>query len=99
MEAARQNLIVETAANKKALHDLEVKILQILSESEGSNILENEEATKVLDSSKYLVDDIKAKQKVKYIFFIDPYCQNTVLECRTYIRLNTTNRIMTRQID
>ncbi|GIX99967.1 dynein heavy chain 7, axonemal [Caerostris darwini] len=64
LEEARQQLIVQTAANKKSLQELEDKILFTLAQSEGSNILENEEATEVLDSSKFLVDDIKAKQKV-----------------------------------
>ncbi|XP_035209359.1 dynein heavy chain 7, axonemal-like [Stegodyphus dumicola] len=64
LEEARQQLIVQTAANKKALQELEDKILFTLAQSEGSNILENEEATEVLDSSKFLVDDIKAKQKI-----------------------------------
>ncbi|GFQ79129.1 dynein heavy chain 7, axonemal, partial [Trichonephila clavata] len=41
-----------------------IKFYLTLAQSEGSNILENEEATEVLDSSKFLVDDIKAKQKV-----------------------------------
>lgn len=68
LEEARQQLIVETAANKKALQELEDKILKTLAQSEGSNILENEEATEVLDSSKFLVDDINSKQKV--IFYI-----------------------------
>lgn len=68
LEEARQQLIVETAANKKALQELEDKILYTLAQSEGSNILENEEATEVLDSSKFLVDDINSKQKV--IFYI-----------------------------
>ncbi|GFR02297.1 dynein heavy chain 7, axonemal [Trichonephila clavata] len=64
LEEARQQLIIQTAANKKSLQELEDKILFTLAQSEGSNILENEEATEVLDSSKFLVDDIKAKQKV-----------------------------------
>ncbi|KAF8769940.1 Dynein heavy chain 7 like protein [Argiope bruennichi] len=64
LEEARQQLIVQTAANRKSLQELEDKILFTLAQSEGSNILENEEATEVLDSSKFLVDDIKAKQKI-----------------------------------
>ncbi|GIY97066.1 dynein heavy chain 7, axonemal [Caerostris extrusa] len=57
LEEARQQLIVQTAANKKSLQELEDKILFTLAQSEGSNILENEEATEVLDSSKFLVAD------------------------------------------
>nr|XP_042905569.1 dynein axonemal heavy chain 7 isoform X2 [Parasteatoda tepidariorum] len=64
LEEARQQLIVQTAANEKSLKELEDKILYTLAQSEGSNILENEEATNILDSSKFLVDDIKAKQKI-----------------------------------
>lgn len=71
LEEARQQLIVQTAANKKALQELEDKILFTLAQSEGSNILENEEATQVLDSSKFLVDDIKSKQKVFFKFLYD----------------------------
>lgn len=73
LEEARQQLIVETAANKKALQELEDKILFTLAQSEGSNILENEEATEVLDSSKYLVDDIKSKQKVIFRYLTVKY--------------------------
>lgn len=77
LEEARQQLIVETAVNKKALQELEDKILYTLAQSEGSNILENEEATEVLDSSKFLVDDINSKQKV--IFYIKSnFCVNFV---------------------
>ncbi|KAG8186375.1 hypothetical protein JTE90_026794 [Oedothorax gibbosus] len=64
LEESRQQLIMQTAANVKSLKELEDKILYTLAQSEGSNILENEEATNVLDSSKFLVDDIKSKQKI-----------------------------------
>ena len=51
LEAERQALIVQTANNNRALQEVEDKILQTLSSSEG-NILEDETAIQVLDSSK-----------------------------------------------
>ncbi|GFO33725.1 dynein heavy chain 12, axonemal-like, partial [Plakobranchus ocellatus] len=63
LEEERQALIVTSAANKKQLKEIEDKILHTLSASEG-NILEDEQAIKVLDSSKVLSDEISKKQKV-----------------------------------
>ena len=51
LEEERQALIVQSAANKKQLQEIEDKILQTLSSSEG-NILEDESAITILDSSK-----------------------------------------------
>ena len=51
LEAERQALIVQTANNNRALKEVEDKILETLSSSEG-NILEDETAIQVLDSSK-----------------------------------------------
>ena len=51
LEEERQALIVQSAANKKQLQEIEDKILQTLSLSEG-NILEDESAITILDSSK-----------------------------------------------
>ena len=68
LEEERQALIVQSAANKKALKEIEDKILHTLSASEG-NILEDESAIKVLDSSKILSDEISKKQKVRGINF------------------------------
>ena len=51
LEAERQALIVQTANNNRALKEVEDKILKTLSSSEG-NILEDETAIQVLDSSK-----------------------------------------------
>ena len=56
-------LIVQSAANKKQLKQIEDKILETLSASEG-NILEDESAIQILDSSKALSDEISKKQKV-----------------------------------
>lgn len=45
----------------RSLKDIEDKILQVLSSSEG-NILEDEEAVNVLSSSKILANEIEVKQ-------------------------------------
>ena len=68
LEEERQALIVQSAANKKQLSEIEDKILQTLSSSEG-NILEDESAILILDSSKVLSDEINKKQEVLYRFF------------------------------
>ncbi|CAB0036402.1 unnamed protein product [Trichogramma brassicae] len=62
-EEKKNQLIVESANNKRILKEIEDKILEILSSSEG-NILEDETAIKVLSSSKILSEDIRAKQEV-----------------------------------
>ena len=63
LEEERQALIVTSANNKRQLKEIEDKILHTLSSSEG-NILEDESAIKILDSSKILSDEIAKKQKV-----------------------------------
>ncbi|KAK7101384.1 hypothetical protein V1264_019771 [Littorina saxatilis] len=63
LEEERQALIVTSAANTKQLKEIEDKILHTLSASEG-NILEDEAAIQVLDSSKGLSDEISKKQKI-----------------------------------
>ena len=63
LEEERQALIVQSANNKRQLKEIEDKILQTLSSSEG-NILEDESAIQILDSSKVLSDDIQKKQKI-----------------------------------
>lgn len=82
LEEERQALIVQSAANKKALKEIEDKILHTLSASEG-NILEDESAIKVLDSSKILSDEISKKQKVGGISFkkwhLFEECQSEIL--------------------
>lgn len=62
LQKKREYLIVESAANKKALQQVEENILRTLSSS-GANILEDEEAIEILDSSKILSVDIIKKQK------------------------------------
>ncbi|CAL1527672.1 unnamed protein product, partial [Lymnaea stagnalis] len=61
LEEERQTLIVTSAANNKQLKEIEDKILYTLSSSEG-NILEDESAIEVLDSSKVLSNEISKKQ-------------------------------------
>lgn len=63
LEEERQQLIIQSAANKKQLKEIEDKILETLSSSEG-NILEDETAIQILDSSKVLSNEISKKQKV-----------------------------------
>ena len=63
LEQERNDLIVQSAENKKALKEIEDKILETLSASEG-NILEDESAIKILNSSKVLSDEIQEKQEV-----------------------------------
>lgn len=46
---------------RRSLKDIEDKILQVLSSSEG-NILEDEEAVNILSSSKILANEIEVKQ-------------------------------------
>nr|XP_044991758.1 dynein axonemal heavy chain 12 [Jaculus jaculus] len=63
LEEERNALILQSAANKKQLKDIETKILETLSSSEG-NILEDESAIKVLDSAKLMSNEITKKQQV-----------------------------------
>ncbi|PNI91684.1 DNAH3 isoform 3 [Pan troglodytes] len=63
LEEKKNQLIVESAKNKKHLKEIEDKILEVLSMSKG-NILEDETAIKVLSSSKVLSEEISEKQKV-----------------------------------
>uniref|UniRef100_A0A8C3CTT9 Dynein axonemal heavy chain 7 n=1 Tax=Cairina moschata TaxID=8855 RepID=A0A8C3CTT9_CAIMO len=63
LEEKKNELIVESAANKKQLKEIEDKILEVLSKSEG-NILEDETAIQILSSSKELSEEISEKQKI-----------------------------------
>ncbi|XP_046853911.1 dynein axonemal heavy chain 7-like isoform X3 [Xenia sp. Carnegie-2017] len=63
LEEERQGLILQSAANKKQLKEIEDKILETLSSSQG-NILEDESAIQILDSSKVLSNEISKKQKI-----------------------------------
>ena len=51
--------------NDRQLKDIEDKILEVLSSSEG-NILEDESAIEVLSSSKILANEISEKQVMYY---------------------------------
>lgn len=51
MEERKNNLIIESADNKRQLKEIEDQILMVLSSSEG-NILEDESAIQILTSSK-----------------------------------------------
>ncbi|XP_054243607.1 dynein axonemal heavy chain 12 [Indicator indicator] len=63
LEEERNTLILQSAANKKHLKELEGKILETLHSSEG-NILQDETAINVLDSAKIMADEITKKQQV-----------------------------------
>ena len=62
LEEEKNALILQSAANKKQLKEIEDKILEVLS-GEG-NILEDESAIKILSSSKVLANEISEKQQV-----------------------------------
>ena len=61
MQEKREYLIVQSAANREALQQVEDNILKTLSVA-GARILEDEEAIEILDSSKILSIDILKKQ-------------------------------------
>ena len=63
LEEEKNNLIIQSAQNKKQLQEIEDKILETLSKSEG-NILEDESAIKVLSSAKELANEISEKQAI-----------------------------------
>ena len=63
LEEKKNQLILESAKNKKQLKEIEDKILEVLSTSQG-NILEDETAIKILSSSKTLSEEITAKQEI-----------------------------------
>ena len=62
LEEEKSRLVLQSAANKKQLKEIEDKILQILSS--GTNILEDETAVNVLSSSKILANEITSKQQI-----------------------------------
>ncbi|KAL1453423.1 hypothetical protein WDU94_007563, partial [Cyamophila willieti] len=63
LETKKNELIIESANNKKILKETEDKILEVLSSSKG-NILEDESAVQILTSSKILSAEIQAKQEI-----------------------------------
>ncbi|EFJ27757.1 hypothetical protein SELMODRAFT_94851 [Selaginella moellendorffii] len=62
LEEEKNQLILQSASNKKQLKEIEDKTLEVLSQ-EG-NILEDETGIQVLSQSKILSEDISAKQKI-----------------------------------
>lgn len=63
LEEKKNAMIIEGANNKKMLKEIEDKILEVLSTSEG-NILEDETAIKILSSSRILSEEIQVKQEI-----------------------------------
>ncbi|ORZ39363.1 dynein heavy chain and region D6 of dynein motor-domain-containing protein [Catenaria anguillulae PL171] len=63
LEEEKNQLILQSAENRRRLKEIEDRILEILSASEG-NILENSTAIEVLSSSKVLSNEITEKQKI-----------------------------------
>lgn len=63
LEEEKSKLIVQGAENKRRLKEIEDEILRVLSSSSG-NILNDEEAVNILQSSKVLADEISEKQKI-----------------------------------
>jgi len=62
LEDIKNQLIIQSAQNRRQLKDIEDKILEVLSASKG-DILEDETAIEVLSSSKILAHDIAVKQE------------------------------------
>ena len=63
LEEQRNALVVQSAENKRKLKEIEDKILEVLSSSEG-NILEDETAINIITEAKVLGNDIAEKQKI-----------------------------------
>ncbi|KAK9537950.1 hypothetical protein VZT92_005520 [Zoarces viviparus] len=63
LEREKQALILQGAENKRQLKEIEDKILEVLSSSDG-DILDNETAVNILSCSKVLANDITEKQAV-----------------------------------
>ncbi|KAG5305945.1 DYH3 protein, partial [Pseudoatta argentina] len=63
LEEKKNQLIVEGANNRRILKEIEDKILEVVTTSEG-NILEDETVIRILSTSKMLSEDIEAKQEI-----------------------------------
>uniref|UniRef100_A0A7N8WP92 Dynein axonemal heavy chain 12 n=1 Tax=Mastacembelus armatus TaxID=205130 RepID=A0A7N8WP92_9TELE len=63
LEEERNALILQSAANKRQLKEIEDKILETLQSSKG-NILEDESAIEILDSAKIMSNEITKKQQI-----------------------------------
>ncbi|XP_033114673.1 dynein heavy chain 3, axonemal-like isoform X5 [Anneissia japonica] len=66
LEEKKNQLILESAKNRRQLKEIEDKILEVLSSSQG-NILEDETAIEILSSSKVLAKEIGEKQEAASI--------------------------------
>ena len=62
LEEIKNQLIIQSAHNRRQLKDIEDKILEVLSASKG-DILEDETAIEILSSSKVLAHEIAVKQE------------------------------------
>ena len=65
LEEEREKLIVDSAANKRQLFEIEEQILKVLSGKK--NILTDEEAIRVLTASKEKSNEINEKQAIAEI--------------------------------
>jgi dynein heavy chain len=63
LETVKNQLIIQSVANRRQMKNIEDKILEVLSQSEG-DILENEMAVDILSSSKLLSEEINEKQEI-----------------------------------
>ena len=63
LEEEKTKLVLQGAENARQLKEIEDKIIEVLSSSEG-NILDDEGAINVISSAKTLSNEIDAKQKV-----------------------------------
>lgn len=63
LEEEKNKLVVASAANKKQLKEIEDRILEILSKSQG-NLLEDESGITALTDAKLIANDIAQKQLI-----------------------------------
>ncbi|KAG2436335.1 hypothetical protein HXX76_006644 [Chlamydomonas incerta] len=76
LEEQRQQLVVESAENKKKLSEIEDRILHVLSSSQG-NILEDATAIQILSEAKAVSNEIQIKQEAAEV------TQKAIDEART----------------
>lgn len=62
LKELKEKLVIESTKNHEMLYKLETNILEVLSQSEG-NILEDENAINILSNSKLMSEEILTKQK------------------------------------
>lgn len=62
LEEQKASLVIQSADNNRKLKEIEDKILEVLSSSQG-NILEDETAISIITEAKTLGNDIAEKQK------------------------------------